>query len=66
MDDLTARNKAKRLGLTVMGTVGVLKLANAKGLISSLQASRYLDLLVSKHGLYIADNILKQLKESLS
>jgi predicted nucleic acid-binding protein len=34
MDDLTARNKAKRLGLAVMGTAGILKLANAKQRLS--------------------------------
>ena len=65
MDDLTAINKAKRLGLTVMGTAGVLKFANSKGLLSALQASEYIDLLVSKHGLYISDKILEQLKKSL-
>jgi predicted nucleic acid-binding protein len=66
MDNLTARNKAKRLGLAVMGTVGILKLANAKQLLSASQTAKNFDLLVLKHGLYITDKILKQIKESLS
>jgi len=65
LDDLIARNKATRSGLNVMGTVGVLKLANSKGLLTAKETSDYYDLLVNKHGLFLSYKILQQLKSSL-
>jgi len=65
LDDLIARNKATRSGLNVMGTVGVLKLANSKGLQTAKETSDYYDLLVNKHGLFLSDKILQKLKSSL-
>lgn len=65
LDDLVARNKATRSGLNVMGTVGVLKLANSKGLLTSKETSDYYDFLVNKHRLFLSDKILQKLKSSL-
>lgn len=65
LDDLLARNKAKRSGLNVMGTVGVLKLANSKGLLTAKETSDYYDLLINDHGLFLSHKILQQLKSSL-
>ena len=65
LDDRTARNKASNLGLNVMGTVGVLKLANSKGLLTANETSNYYNLLINKHGLFLSDRILTQLKTSL-
>ena len=65
LDDRAARNKAVRSGLSVMGTVGVLKLANSKGLLTANEASNYYDLLINKHGLFLSGRILTQLKASL-
>ncbi len=65
LDDLAAHNKATRQGLKVMGTVGILKLANAKKILSAKQTSKYCDLLVDQYGLYLSDKILKQFKASL-
>ena len=65
LDDLAARNRATRQGLKVMGTVGILKLANAKKILSAKQTSKYCDLLVDQYGLYLSDKILKQFKASL-
>ncbi len=66
LDDLAARNMAKRLDLTVMGTVGVLKLANSKSILSASETLAYYDELIEKHGLYLSPKILKKLKETLS
>ena len=49
----------------VMGTVGVLKLANAKKIISKNQTIAYYDALVNQHGLYLSAKILTLLKASL-
>jgi len=65
LDDRAARNKASNLGLNVMGTVGVLKLANSKGLLTANETSNYYDLLINKYGLFLSDQILTQLKASL-
>ena len=65
LDDRAARNKAVRSGLSVMGTVGVLKLANARGLLSVSETSEYYDLLVNQHGLFLSDHILAEVKDSL-
>lgn len=65
LDDRAARNKAGNLGLNVMGTVGVLKLANARGLLSVSETSEYYDLLVNQHGLFLSGHILIEVKDSL-
>ncbi|MEN9502336.1 MAG: hypothetical protein RI964_1621 [Pseudomonadota bacterium] len=63
LDDLAARNKAKRrFGLKIMGTVGVVQLAYAKGHLSRQQAHDYYDELVLQHGLYLSPEILQHLK----
>ena len=65
LDDLLARSKAKRLGLQVMGTAGVLKLANAKGVLSKNKTIAYYDELVGEHSLYLSPQILSHLKNTL-
>ena len=65
LDDLGARKKAIRQGLNVMGTLGVLKLANAKKILSKNQTTAYYDALVNQHGLYLSAKILTLLKASL-
>ena len=65
LDDLGARKKAIRQRLNVMGTLGVLKLANAKKIISKNQTTAYYDALVNQHGLYLSAKILTLLKASL-
>lgn len=65
LDDLSARNKAKRLHLPIMGTAGVLKLANTQGLLSKNRTIEYYDELVEQHGLYLSPKILEQLKSTL-
>lgn len=65
LDDMTARKKAKRLGLKIMGVVGVFLLACRKGKISVERAVGCLDELVDKHGLYISADLLEKTKTAL-
>lgn len=54
LDDLSARRRATRMGLQVMGTVGILLFAHQKSLISSQTALAYLDTLIQQHNLYLS------------
>jgi predicted nucleic acid-binding protein len=65
LDDLLARNKAKQLGLTPIGTAGLLLLANAKGLISSSLVKIKLQALIERHGFYLSPRILEKVQEML-
>jgi predicted nucleic acid-binding protein len=65
IDDLPARRKAQRLGLQVIGTVGVLQLAYRSGYLPARTFSRYLDDLTQIHGMYLSPEILCKLKEPL-
>ena len=58
IDDLKARREAKRLGLPITGTLGVLYAAKQKGLIPLLKP--YLETLQSAD-FRIAPNIVKEL-----
>lgn len=53
LDDLLARRKATRIGLKVIGTVGILLLANRQGRISSSRTMVVVDSLVNEHNLYL-------------
>ena len=55
LDERDARRIAKSLGLTVLGTVGILIQAKHTGKIASLQAT--LDLLMSKAQFRISDSL---------
>ena len=63
LDDLAARRKAKRFGLKMIGTVGIIQLAYQANYISSTVASNYLDQLVQQHGLYLSTTIFDKLKK---
>ena len=52
LDDLLAREKAKELGLRVIGTLGILLLAHKRAFLSSKETRERLTNLVEKHGLY--------------
>ncbi len=62
LDDLRARQKAKRMGLNMIGTLGILQLANAKHLISKDKLLAHYDALVTKHGMWLSEAMLQQLK----
>jgi predicted nucleic acid-binding protein len=65
IDDLLARRKAQRLGLGVIGTVGVLLLAHQQGALSSREAERKLTELVERHGMYLSLEVLGNVLEAL-
>lgn len=62
VDDRDARNLAKRLGLQVMGTLGVIALAKYKGLIP--EAKPIIDRLIES-GFWISRNILEEFLKEL-
>jgi predicted nucleic acid-binding protein len=62
MDDAKARKHAKLLNVEVIGTLGLLKLAKNRGLISSVK--EVIDDVLAK-GYYIEDSLIKKiLKEA--
>ncbi len=61
LDDLIARRKATRMGLKIMGTVGVLFLAHHKSLLGHSEVLNALHDLRYKHHLYISDALMDRL-----
>jgi len=58
LDDNAARNKARKLGLSVTGTLGILRMARNMGLISNLEEE------VTKlrtNGMYLTDELVKRI-----
>ena len=66
LDDLLARHKAQRLGLQVMGTVGLIVLASRQKRIDEYTANTWLDQLVQQHGLYLSAEMLIRVKTELA
>lgn len=65
LDDLLARKKAIRLGLKVMGTLGVLLLANRQKRISADAVMSDIVMLRQHHNLYLSDELLEQVRAAL-
>ena len=65
MDDLAARQKASRLGLKVMGTLGVLLLANHRGLMPREKVLNLIDRLRHQHNLYLAEPLALKITAAL-
>jgi len=66
LDDLLARRKAKRIGLQVIGTVGLLLLAQKQNLISEKTALDWLDLLIHRHGMYLSAEMIIKIKNKIT
>ena len=62
LDDLRSRRKAERMGLKILGTIGLLKLASAKGGIKHEKLLTHYDALVEQHGMWLSDKIIKKIK----
>lgn len=62
LDDLRARQKAKRKGLGVIGTLGILQLSHAKGLLGREKLLAHYDALVHQHGMWLSEAMLRNLK----
>lgn len=65
LDDLAARHKARRMGLQMIGTVGVLVLANRRGLIPAIEAQSALRELIDRHNLYLSPAIRREVEAEL-
>jgi len=66
LDDFLARKKAQRMSLSVLGTIGILLLANKKKLSSAASTLQMIDELINQHGFYISDHMIKQIKSSIT
>jgi predicted nucleic acid-binding protein len=65
LDDLLARRKAKRLGVKVIGTIGILLLLEKRGALNAKQTWEKIMQLVEQHNMYLSPHMLEQLKEQL-
>lgn len=65
LDDNLARTKAKRMGIQVIGTLGVLILANKKQLISIDKTREFIDTLINTHSLFISTTIRTNIETAL-
>jgi predicted nucleic acid-binding protein len=65
LDDLLARRKAQRLGLNVIGTIGLLLLLEKRKLLASEQAWQKIEELTKQHGMYLSPQLLQQIKFQL-
>ena len=65
LDDLLARRKAQRLGLSVIGTLGLLLLLEKRSVLSAEEVWQRIQELTSYHGMYLAPQILQQIKNEL-
>ncbi|MCK5191057.1 MAG: DUF3368 domain-containing protein [Methylococcales bacterium] len=65
LDDLLARRKAKRLGVKVIGTIGILLLLEKRGALNAKQTWEKIMQLVEQHDMYLSSHMLEQLKEQL-
>lgn len=66
LDDRMARNRARELGLTPIGTVGLLLFAQRRALVDPETAMTKIDALVQVHGLYLSPKILEQVRADLA
>jgi len=65
LDDLLARRKAQRLGLSVIGTLGLLLLLEKRSVLSAEEVWQKIQELTRYHGMYLAPQILQQIKNQL-
>jgi hypothetical protein len=58
LDDMDARKKAQRLGLDVIGTLGILQRAKKQGMISNLES----DIIrLRNSGMYMTDSLFQKI-----
>lgn len=65
LDDLLARQKALRLGLKVMGTLGLLLLMAKRELLTNQQVWDLIMDLTQRHGMYLSPKIVEKIREKL-
>jgi len=65
LDDLLARREAKRMVIGVIGTVGLLLILEKRNLLSAEQIWQKIRQLTEQHGMYLAPQLLQQIKNQL-
>jgi len=65
LDDLLARKNAKAQNIKVMGTLGIFLTASYNETISPIIATKKIDILINEYDIFIAQNLLKQVKKEL-
>lgn len=65
LDDHLARKKAKRMGLKVIGTLGVLLLSRKKEFITSSDVKYCINTLITQHNMFISKTILEKINEAI-
>jgi predicted nucleic acid-binding protein len=65
LDDLLARQKAQRLAINVIGTLGLLLLLEKRGLLTADDVWQKIILLTQQHGLYLSPKILQHIQFKL-
>ena len=65
LDDLLARNKAQKLGIKVIGTIGLLFLLEKRKLLNKEQVGQKINHLTEQHGMYLSTPLLQQLRNKL-
>lgn len=65
LDDLLARRKAQRLGINVIGTIGLLLLLQKRALLTTEQTWQKIRQLTEQQGMYLSPQLLHQIKTQL-
>ena len=60
LDDLKAREEAKRLGLTVKGTLGVFTQAYRENLISFAEVSAFMETIIAHDAIWISADLCRE------
>lgn len=60
LDDLKAREEAKRLGLTVKGTLGLLVQAYREDLISSAEVNAFMETIITHDDIWISADLCRE------
>ncbi len=64
-DDLLARRKAQRVGLDVIGTLGLLLFLEKRSVLDAEQAWQKIQQLTEQHSMYLSPQLLQQIKIQL-
>ena len=66
LDDLKAREEAKRLGLTVKGTLGLLVQAYREDLISSAEVNAFMETIITHDDIWISADLCREVLKRIN
>ena len=66
LDDLKAREEAKRLGLTVKGTLGLLVQAYREDLISSAEVKVFMETIITYDDIWISADLCREVLKRIN